>query len=90
MLLSAPISSGNAAGMAVFQSLKPGTHIILPDDNAQIISTNEHPYLKQKTGEDIITASGTTLLGADDKAGIAEKAGQPMLPGRLAIDLANQ
>jgi tripeptide aminopeptidase len=48
-----------------------GSDIILPDDNAQIISTNEHPYLKEKTGEDIITASGTTLLGADDKAGIA-------------------
>jgi tripeptide aminopeptidase len=48
-----------------------GSDIILPDDNAQIISPNEHPYLKEKTGEDIITASGTTLLGADDKAGIA-------------------
>ena len=35
-----------------------------------MISSNEHPYLK-KIGEDIITASGTTLLGADDKAGVA-------------------
>jgi tripeptide aminopeptidase len=36
-----------------------------------VINTREHPYLKQKIGEDIITASGKTLLGADDKAGIA-------------------
>ncbi len=48
-----------------------GTDIVLPDDPLQIISTNEHPYLKQKIGDDIITASGKTLLGADDKAGVA-------------------
>lgn len=45
--------------------------IILPDDPTQVITLREHPYLKQKIGEDIITASGNTLLGADDKAGIA-------------------
>ena len=48
-----------------------GSAIVLPDDNTQIISTTDHPYLKDKIGEDIITASGTTLLGADDKAGLA-------------------
>jgi len=48
-----------------------GTPIILPDDPTQIITTHDHPYLKEKIGDDIITASGTTLLGADDKAGIA-------------------
>lgn len=48
-----------------------GSDIVLPDDPSQIITTKEHPYLKKKIGEDIITASGTTLLGADDKAGIA-------------------
>ena len=48
-----------------------GQDIILPDDPSQIITANDHPYLKEKLGEDIITASGTTLLGADDKAGIA-------------------
>jgi tripeptide aminopeptidase len=48
-----------------------GEDIVLPDDPAQIITANEHPYLQEKTGEDIITASGTTLLGADDKAGVA-------------------
>lgn len=48
-----------------------GQPIILPDDQSQVISADEHPYLKEKIGEDIITASGTTLLGADDKAGVA-------------------
>lgn len=48
-----------------------GEDIILPDDNSQIISTKKFPYLKNHIGEDIITASGLTLLGADDKAGVA-------------------
>jgi tripeptide aminopeptidase len=48
-----------------------GSDIKLPDDGLVIISPDEHPYLKKKIGEDIITASGTTLLGADDKAGVA-------------------
>ena len=43
----------------------------MPDDSAQVIRVANHPYLQQKKGEDIITASGTTLLGADDKAGVA-------------------
>jgi tripeptide aminopeptidase len=48
-----------------------GAPIVLPDDPSQVIRLEEHPYLKEKIGEDIITASGTTLLGADDKAGVA-------------------
>lgn len=48
-----------------------GSPITLPDDPTQVITTDRHPYLKEKIGDDIITASGTTLLGADDKAGIA-------------------
>jgi len=48
-----------------------GADIVLPDDNSVIISSNNHPYLKERIGDDIITASGTTLLGADDKAGVA-------------------
>lgn len=48
-----------------------GSDIILPDDNTIIISKDRHPYLKQRIGDDIITASGFTLLGADDKAGVA-------------------
>ncbi len=47
-----------------------GEDIILPDDPEQIIRTTDHPYLLEKIGQDLITASGKTLLGADDKAGI--------------------
>lgn len=48
-----------------------GQDIVLPDDPKQIIRTTEHPYLLEKIGDDLITASGLTLLGADDKAGVA-------------------
>jgi tripeptide aminopeptidase len=48
-----------------------GSDIMLPDDPAQVIRVKDHPYLLEKIGDDIITASGTTLLGADDKAGVA-------------------
>lgn len=48
-----------------------GQDIVLPDDQSQVIRTAEHPYLLERIGDDIITASGTTLLGADDKAGVA-------------------
>ncbi len=48
-----------------------GTDIVLPDDHSVVISTTKHPYLKERIGDDIITASGLTLLGADDKAGVA-------------------
>lgn len=48
-----------------------GQDLVLPDDNSQIIRMSEHPDLKHQLGNDIITASGTTLLGADNKAGLA-------------------
>ena len=48
-----------------------GQDIVLPDDPTVVISTKDHPYLKERIGDDIITASGLTLLGADDKAGVA-------------------
>ena len=48
-----------------------GGDITFPNDPALVLSPAEYPYLAQKRGDDIITASGTTLLGADDKAGIA-------------------
>ena len=48
-----------------------GQDLVLPDDNTQVITASEHPYLAKKIGDDIITASGGTLLGADDKAGVA-------------------
>ncbi|MCV2887375.1 peptidase T [Ruegeria aquimaris] len=48
-----------------------GGDITFPDDPALVLSPAEHPYLAEKIGHDLITASGTTLLGADDKAGVA-------------------
>ena len=48
-----------------------GGDITFPDDPALVLSPAESPYLAEKQGHDIITASGTTLLGADDKAGVA-------------------
>jgi tripeptide aminopeptidase len=49
-----------------------GQDLVLPDDNSIVLKMNEHPDLKDQIGNDIITASGTTLLGADNKAGVAE------------------
>jgi len=48
-----------------------GRDLILPDDATQIIRFTDHPDLAGQLGNDIITASGTTLLGADNKAGLA-------------------
>lgn len=48
-----------------------GKPIVLPDDPSQVIDPEQHPDLKKQIGNDIVTASGTTLLGADNKAGIA-------------------
>jgi len=47
-----------------------GAPIVLPDDTTQIITTEKYPYLNAFIGADIITASGKTLLGGDDKAGV--------------------
>jgi tripeptide aminopeptidase len=49
-----------------------GEDIVLPDDSSQVIRLSEHPDLADQIGNDIVTASGTTLLGADNKAGVAE------------------
>jgi tripeptide aminopeptidase len=49
-----------------------GQDLILPDDHTQVIRMKDHPDLRHQLGNDIITASGTTLLGADNKAGLAE------------------
>lgn len=48
-----------------------GADIHLPDDAEQVIRLADYPYLQQHIGKSIITASGKTLLGADDKSGIA-------------------
>ncbi|GAA4332421.1 peptidase T [Mucilaginibacter gynuensis] len=49
-----------------------GADIVLPDDETQVLRLADHADLKNQIGNDIITASGTTLLGADNKAGVAE------------------
>jgi len=48
-----------------------GADIILPDDPSQVLSASVSSYLKEHIGGSIITASGNTLLGSDDKAGVA-------------------
>jgi peptidase T. Metallo peptidase. MEROPS family M20B len=67
---TAPDCSGSGVKPIIHQNYD-GLPITLPDDHTQVITTDNHPYLKEKIGDDIITASGTTLLGADDKAGVA-------------------
>lgn len=49
-----------------------GQDLVLPDDETQVLTPQNHPDLAKQYGNDIITASGTTLLGADNKAGVAE------------------
>lgn len=48
-----------------------GADIVLPDDPSKVLSIETSPYLANKIGDDIITAGGLTLLGADDKSGCA-------------------
>jgi len=57
---------------AIIHKNYQGQDIILPDDKTQVLRMTDHPDLKDQIGNDIISASGTTLLGADNKAGIAE------------------
>jgi tripeptide aminopeptidase len=62
----------NATGVKpIVHRAYAGGDIVLPGDPAQVISPTAYPYLGTKAGHDIVTASGTTLLGADDKAGVA-------------------
>lgn len=49
-----------------------GTAIVLPGDPSQVLDPGEEPELAARHGHDIVTSDGTTLLGADDKAGVAE------------------
>src|SRR5574339_415169 len=64
---TAPDCSGTGVKPIVHSNYQ-GQDIILPDDNTQVLRMSEYPYLKTKIGNDIITASGKTLLGSDDKA----------------------
>ena len=48
-----------------------GRDLVLPDDPSAVLRVADSPYLGECIGHDIVTASGTTLLGADNKAGVA-------------------
>jgi len=67
---TAPDCSGTNVKPILHQHYN-GAAIVLPDDNTQVITVEKYPYLQQHIGNNIITASGKTLLGADDKSGVA-------------------
>lgn len=74
---TAPDCSGKNVKPVLHSNYK-GNDIVLPDNTTQVLRVSEYPYLNQHIGHDIITASGNTLLGSDDKSGIA-----------IIMDLAN-
>lgn len=67
---TAPDCSGTGVKPIIHRNYQ-GQDIVLPHDPAQVLRVSDYPYLQKQIGNDIITASGTTLLGADDKAGVA-------------------
>lgn len=67
---TAPDCSGTNVKPILHKNYK-GEDIVLPDDPSQVLSPVVFPYLNIQIGGDIITASGNTLLGADDKSGVA-------------------
>jgi len=67
---TAPDCSGNNVKPILHENYN-GSDIVLPDDNSQVLKMLDAPYLKTHIGSEIITASGLTLLGADDKSGVA-------------------
>lgn len=68
---TSPDCSGTNVNPVIHKNYN-GKDIVLPNDNTQIIKFSEHPALADQIGNDIVTADGTTLLGADNKAGLAE------------------
>ena len=68
---TAPDCSG-ANVKPILHEVYDGKDIVLPDDHSQVITKKEFAYLKEHKGKGVITASGLTLLGSDDKAGVAE------------------
>ena len=61
-----------AGVMPIVHETWNGDPIVLPGDPRQVLDPEELPALAERLGHDIVTSDGTTLLGADDKAGIAE------------------
>ncbi|MCB0568952.1 MAG: peptidase T [Phaeodactylibacter sp.] len=68
---TSPDSSGKDVKPIVHRNYD-GKPLQLPDDTSVVIAPEGHPNLREQLGNDIVTASGTTLLGADNKAGLAE------------------
>jgi tripeptide aminopeptidase len=68
---TSPDCTGNGVKPRIVKNYRGGD-IVLPADPTQVIRAAEHPALSDQIGHDIITTDGTTLLGADNKAGIAE------------------
>jgi tripeptide aminopeptidase len=67
---TSPAVSGANVHPIVHENYQGGD-IVLPKDPTQVITVEDNPVLKELVGDDIITADGTTLLGSDDKAGVA-------------------
>jgi tripeptide aminopeptidase len=68
---TSPAVSGANVNAIIHKNYQGGD-IVLPNDKTQVITVDKNPALKELIGDDIITADGTTLLGSDDKSGIAE------------------
>ncbi len=68
---TSPAVSGANVNAIIHKNYQGGD-IVLPGDKTQVITVKQNPDLKNLIGDDIITADGTTLLGSDDKSGIAE------------------
>lgn len=68
---TAPDFSGTNVKPQIVRNYQGGD-ITLPGDPSQVIRVADHPVLNDLIGHDIVTSDGTTLLGADDKAGVAE------------------
>ena len=68
---TSPAVSGTNVNAIIHKNYQGGD-IVLPNDKTQVITVEKNPALKGLIGDDIITADGTTLLGSDDKSGIAE------------------
>jgi tripeptide aminopeptidase len=68
---TSPDCSGKDVKPQIVRNYRGGD-IVLPGDPTQIIRAAEHPALKAQIGSDVVTSDGTTLLGADNKAGLAE------------------
>ena len=68
---TSPAVSGENVNAIIHKNYQGGD-ITLPKDPTQVITVAKNPVLKELIGDDIITADGTTLLGSDDKSGVAE------------------